>query len=621
MQRKSSLSEEDRKSLSERILNGKAMAIPIKSILRKHKNTREERHSALSLTSKLSRSVTFARNKLDLERVKVYVPDSAQALVPSSNHTAQAQNTLIDEEVDIDDQSHIKHLSSSLFLAAKRDGGLNDMIKILRNGASARGFQDEKPLEEVKRQLFLIDEELKAELNPEKVALLKRRKGEFKLKSVALKIFKEAELSVDLARNVRGLKTFEFSPIVADDLYRTDTPEDSAHFVYAQIFMDDFLIEPHMPMIPFSSKINWKDMGGNVPKYYATFDIETDARYRPERNIRIDLMKGRPLAANEVKLGSWEKTVLDVVKILQKNSSNSETVTSELKCTDYLMEGAYMDVEFKKVKRDGTIFRRKRNEYARKIGGILEWIKLFQKDTQNAGKKPLIDADIYYFGNISLLHAAVYLYDSNLVRAVLHAGADVSRKGKGIGSAIDLSGNLFEESKRTKDGLDEEYRIITGILKKAKAQAILQREDKLKKSSITDEKDTHDSCHSEPIGNSTKSDMITKNVKSPQQRPSNGNVHMEKNRNLSNICPEDNYRNEPEIPRGSEADNTGTGGTTKSQSFRSSGATPNRKSNQAIEKGSYSSSNYQYNNEHSTITLERRMDSMKVSHMTAYSFS
>ena len=492
--RKSSLDDEERKLLSARILDGKKKKkVLIKSILRRHSNTMKDRNSARSLTSMLSRKVSFARNKLDLEKVKYFMPDSAENIESgdSSESLSQVQMLSIEEDKGSNNEVSTTQLASSLFSASKEEGGLNDMIRALRNGASARGSENEKPLDEIKKQIGRIEMELKNAKEPERCNVLERIHNEFKLKNIVLKIYKEAELCLDLARHVRGLKTIEFSPLAADDLYKTSTTEDSANFVYAQIFIDNFLVEPQMPMIPFSSKINWQNMGGNCPNYFVTFDIKTDAKYRPTRSVRVDLMKGRPSAVNEVKLGSWEKRLLDIDKVLKQNPHSSNIITSELQCTDYLMEGAYMDVGFKKAPRDENTFRRKRYDILKKIGEILGWITNFQKDPNNAGSSNLINADISYFGNTSLLHAAVYLYDSALVQCLLDAGADVARRSINVGTASDLCGNLMEESRRRKDGLEEEYRQITTILKGAKAIAIRKHEARWRKSNISIDEETN----------------------------------------------------------------------------------------------------------------------------------
>jgi hypothetical protein len=625
--RKASLNEEERKLLSARILDGKTRKEPMKSILRKHSNTIEDRHSARSLTSMLSHKVSFARNKLDLEKVKYFMPDSGYYEEPdkTSVEFPQVQSQFIEEDKDINDEVNSAQLASSLFSASKEKGGLNDMIQILRNGASARGFQNQKPLDEVKKQIGLIDEAMKTEKEPEKCSALKRIKNEFKLKSAALKIYKEAELCVDLARNVRGLKTIEFTPLAADDLYRTSTPEDSAHFVYAQIFVDDCPVEPHMPMIPFSSKINWQDMGGNRP-YYITFDIKTDAKYRPTRNIRVDLMKGKPAAANEVKLGSWETRLLDVEKKLSRNPGKSDIITSDLQCTDYLMEGAYMEVGFKNVRRDQNTFRRKRHEYLKKIGQILEWIKFFQKDTIDAGSSsPLINADISYFDNTSLLHAAVYLFDSNLVDCLLQTGADVARKSRDVGTAIDLSGNLWEESKRRKDGLEEEYRIITDILKKAKAKA----ESKLQASNTTSGGEPNlPDYRPERLGKGVviaQEMEISNEAKLSRQRPNDQQHHLEKrgiedghhHRNSShvsdkNVHIENDFDNRPSKSQLIEVDKFDTYGEnnlSKTQNVNSSRTTPYHNSHQGKIEESYGN-----NDESSSYNFERSMDSAFRSH-------
>lgn len=85
----------------------------------------------------------------------------------------------------------------------------------------------------------------------------------------------------------------------------------------------------------------------------------------------------------------------------------------------------------------------KRDEARSKLSTLAEWIKRFQFDAYEWNKCFDEDlgasvADIRVSDNISLLHAAIYIRDSDLVEKLLQLGANPIAESK-VGSALSLA--------------------------------------------------------------------------------------------------------------------------------------------------------------------------------------
>jgi len=404
----------------------------------------------------------FEKDVYDEEILRLYYSNAATFPASARENSFAVSPTVNNdnyEDAPISHQQQNVRCSEDLFNCALH-GTLEEMIQYLQKEVSARGSENKKPIDALKKRIDSLNEELKENLKSQnnyygtkERTQLRNTIEDFKQKHRALKIFKEAEVAIELARGLADFRTFQFTCLRLRDVILTDKGKDAQvdNNIFCRVFFDNQLQKEIIPPIPFHEymKMSWEYI--NTLKHFTTsYNSSTDFKYRAERTIRVDIMKGSPKEGGYIKLGSWSRYLDDLDCELEKDESKTESV--EVQCSKYLFK-ATLDVNIQTVERDKAYFRRKRGEYAKRIKDVMKWIESFQseKSRRVSSKEPLIDVNITYFGGISMLHAAVFVYAIDVIKELRRHGAKRTIKSNDLGTVFDLANSLAAEAKASGD--------------------------------------------------------------------------------------------------------------------------------------------------------------------------
>jgi len=186
-----------------------------------------------------------------------------------------------------------------------------------------------------------------------------------------------------------------------------------------------------LPCVPLSSSPSWSDL------QLLTFQCEYHKHSYKENEVVVDLYTGENLPAvdNIVLLGSWFGDIDDCV---DRSKDQTDIVTKISRKTGYVQEGD-MSWKIEKLKFDEKVAESTRENLARRLFTLIDWLENLKRDAAGVGMS--IDANVTFplHGNLTLLHAAVYLQDRKLVRRLLQLGANPNFCGCMEGTPVELS--------------------------------------------------------------------------------------------------------------------------------------------------------------------------------------
>ena len=472
--KESSLGEQDilcRKSLSKQILLHSNNQKPkIKSILRRKPSF--DRSKASDSSKNIDRSkgmkwvkrqVSFCK-KLTDTRIFSKIVDEGATNVDNGNDVSSATDVVavaMLSESRIPDSfvqkniTTLQQLNDNLIDAVKNES-IENMIKCFKAGATPPSQTNTKPVNEAKNQMLLLVDEVSRTSDKTIIDQLTTKIEVYKDKEVILKIYAQAAYAIDLARTLEDSVILAVSPLKATSLKLTKLANDStsAHFLYCDVKIDGMLKSPSMPMIPFSESADWTKVQ-DCPSYKASFNKVIDSKYRKEREVQIDLIKGtKSLIETCLPLVSCKVSLEKINDVLESEQGN--ILSCPYESTKYLY-GGEIDI---RIERNAGNLQRKRKEIAELITLTLDWIKNLQSKT-SCSSQPIIDGNIYFTSceSISLLHAAVYTCNPDLICQIIDLKADPLHKS-GVGTPIDLTMNLIDKARLQQNGLTENLRKI-----------------------------------------------------------------------------------------------------------------------------------------------------------------
>eukprot|EP00559_Dactyliosolen_fragilissimus_P009788 CAMPEP_0184873678 /NCGR_PEP_ID=MMETSP0580-20130426/41974_1 /TAXON_ID=1118495 /ORGANISM="Dactyliosolen fragilissimus" /LENGTH=416 /DNA_ID=CAMNT_0027376609 /DNA_START=321 /DNA_END=1571 /DNA_ORIENTATION=+ len=250
-----------------------------------------------------------------------------------------------------------------------------------------------------------------------------------------------------------------------------------------------------MPLIPFNSYSNSADWSKlkNCPSYKVGYNRQTDEKHRKNRKIEIEMIKGAPKSSYEdqISLGCWTGYLEKIDRDIESGLSQ---ISSEIKKNKYISDGN-MVVQIRRTSCSEEYFRRKRAEIKKSLNDLLFFIESFKKEVHQISPT-LVNVNLKSStcGNLSILHASIYIGDLSIIQRLISMGADPEAKSE-VGSSIDLSLNLAEKAKSLGNGIEREYREIMCYLESH--IAVKKAENKYKpsldasKSNMTPEKRAH----------------------------------------------------------------------------------------------------------------------------------
>ena len=421
--------------------------------------------------------------KNDLTEIRTYIKDG-MVDQGGSDKTTVSTDRVINEPISEKDSDKAASVDMDISIQQKLSDELTkgilekdytEVIRILQSGANAKLKDSHKkiPRQYTKENLGKITKELEC-AKGEYREKLKESQKEFRLKDTVLKIYLQAEHLVNMARHLGEWTNVELAPLQARDLQLTDIGmyHPASDFIFALVNLDGRAQEPSMPLIPFSKMADWTQVPG-CPKFTLGFNEKLEFSYKLERKVKVELIKGSSKdPGNNIKLGSWEETVEKIKDALA--SSGEAELEHEIRNSEYLLDGS-MTVKVTKRKPDSEFFRRKRIEVARELSNLADWILNFQKETRFVDGKHSLDANISLptSGGLSILHAAVYVADLNLVYRLLTLGADSSSTSTEAGSAENLAVNLADRNISSQN--TENYGTLIDIMNALKKDAASRR--------------------------------------------------------------------------------------------------------------------------------------------------
>lgn len=302
-----------------------------------------------------------------------------------------------------------------------------------------------------------------------------------KRKCSALKIFKEAELVIDLAMQIYDFRTFQFYVQSLKNVALTEEGKKITKdndILYFKFYVSGIKQEKSKPRITIPVKEHSKTFdndGSGAPHCRASYNRTTDFKYRRGLvSVKVCLMKCSSDFSNferSVQMASWELSLDDAdcdITADEPQQYSDKKLGANKKLSKYVSD-AKLNVSVTVIDQDKDYFKRKRQECAKGLKDTLKNISLFQKDAhdKNKNEPPLIDVNITYFGMTSMLHAAVSLYDMDIISDLQKGGIDTSTRSEEHGTAMDLAMDLWQKASERGDAKSANgFQHVINILKK-----------------------------------------------------------------------------------------------------------------------------------------------------------
>ena len=180
-------------------------------ILKKRKENNSKSKKRARVAAYLSNIVHFAH------------PDKLEEIIILENDDSQ----ISDHDHGHDDSLSDMRSSSICLCDLALHGTTEEMIAHLKSGASARGSESKKPLDAIKNSIATLDHQRRASKSADRHAILKQSIHDLNQKQKVLKIFKSAEIAIDLARFFSGTRIFQIQFFDLNDVELTDVARDA----------------------------------------------------------------------------------------------------------------------------------------------------------------------------------------------------------------------------------------------------------------------------------------------------------------------------------------------------------------------------------------------------------
>jgi len=329
---------------------------------------------------------------------------------------------------------------------AIKNKGYRDVIDMLQAGASpsSRDGSKKSPKDHVKERL----EELKFERahdpgNRELVAKMK----DFELKRKVLSIYLDAIATIDKARFNKKWDRFNVQIDRIKDVCLSvrGAEHEGSQVLECRTHIKDEEMRP-LPLIPMKGTIMHDWRNDESARDYS-FNYNPHLTDPSRSNIVVSLFKGdRRDAIAPILLGEA------VVPISRVSAAvvDKEKIVERLPPNEFLTSCA-ISIAASKEDKETHARKAKSAEVAGKLKEVIQWITQFNKETQadSAGAFTLSGDIKAPKCGISLLHAAIYLDEPDLVTQLMQLGANPAAPSD-VGSARMLATNLLGDKEDKK---------------------------------------------------------------------------------------------------------------------------------------------------------------------------
>ena len=456
-------------------------------------------------TSKNRKSnVTFAEN---LEHVKFFSPN--HTTLGTTQHTST--NT---KKINVVSK---KNLGDDALSDASIRHDYKKVLQLLKKGhdPQRRDSLNKFPLDYITENIAKLKDELhRANVSSKEMMKVQDRakKNEtllsLNLKKKLLKIFIEIDKGVEVAQYMHDWVKLEVLVDSVSNIQLTPHGSKKANlfpkFAYCALQLDDAKLLPELPPLAFNSYLDWSDR-----PYYCIYNPNVDFTFR-NKELKIKFGRGVISTTGQdrnLQLGTVTHSFEDIKNEIEENGGTE--ITKSFSRTEDLMGGSIC-VRIKKSAMLPEDFEKERIRLISQIDMLTQWINLF-RDEASRGKEVKDDNEldiniaVPISGGMTLLHAACFTGDPNLVRKLLHLGADPSASSA-YGLPIDIAKRFH----------DDNFKEIVHILKNN-----LVKSDLRENNSIAKDKGTQ-----EPENNLDKSIVRSDNLrqKNESQKRNHNNI-------------------------------------------------------------------------------------------------
>lgn len=422
--------------------------VPLQSSLRSSKKFTKEKRGG---------NVTFATELVQTKLIPMYVDQKENAnnvpstlmhervpqTVSQSNDIQRKTSTILEKtKCDSQNSNHVKvptlpnqrsEINDMVFI--KNYAEVIDLLYI--DNQSAKSTQLKKNLlikvKETKNQ-YLKD----IEKSTSNVDEMKEKKVDIEFKEKALKIFIQAEYVIKMANSLNDWLKIEYAPLSVKDVHlsKDGKSNSSENFLFCEIFVDRRKSYTHM--VPFNSNVSWMDQGKLLIQS-SEFNPKIGHNME-DRKIVIELLKG-VISGDCITLGSWHCNLIELASKLK--DSQKQVIQENLRKSHFILDGSIV-VEVRSLPFDEKDRKIKINQVRKELTALIDWITTFEKETSKFGRMKGIDLNMSFAscGNLSLLHAAVYLGDTLSIKRLFKMGADPYARSF-VGNALTLTENLY----------------------------------------------------------------------------------------------------------------------------------------------------------------------------------
>lgn len=358
--------------------------------------------------------------------------------------------------------------SADALVMAIKTQGIQNVTELLKSGkvdAQCKDSHGKSPMNYVDNIIKDIKDKIRSANQHSAVAqtkALQDKLKDFQLKKKLLKIFINLVFYVNHARFLEDWETIQFFIDKVHNLHLSSQRNNNITSpVFCRTTYDGKKQELFNPAQPFAQGITWDGgmklaSNSSCRQNFPCCTVRYNEMLNNNPSIIIDLIM-KDLEHNECQLGTAslsKKTVRELIGHLIKagrGHKKRRKLTSDISSTQFLENGAKIELTLLKLDCDKDFESRKNLDNQRKLKNVIDWIQEFNIETAQfvEGGDNLLDYNIcaQNCNGFTLLHAAIYIQDPDMVKRLLKLGAD-PRMLCAEGTAFDLSQMLFEHHKQ-----------------------------------------------------------------------------------------------------------------------------------------------------------------------------
>mmetsp|Transcript_21886 Transcript_21886/g.26804 ORF Transcript_21886/g.26804 Transcript_21886/m.26804 type:complete len:755 (-) Transcript_21886:870-3134(-) len=344
-------------------------------------------------------------------------------------------------------------------------------LKCLKKGPITND-EFEKLTKDISSEVERLTEETNAAESAEEYDANNKKMDYLTLKRAAVKIFQLAGDIIHTARYYGKNPTqIDIMPIEAKNIILTKERggHENQQYIFCSLFHNnEFKLSTKEVALDWaSSKAKLMQVGNS--NFLPVLFTELPGPKFKEDIVKLQMMKVTT-GGSSIELGSTSLVLSDLGSKLDLNAQKVQT--NDLSSSQGTAS-ASMTIKVKKVVATDATLMAIRDEIAKKLKEVIDWIKKFQlkykeelrKDIslQSTYSRDILDGNISSFGNVTLLHAAIVSCNKQLVQELLDMGANRDTVSEKLGSPKELALELVKIPARTGKENGREY--LHGIIK------------------------------------------------------------------------------------------------------------------------------------------------------------